>query len=160
MGRSDGGERVVSNVHIHLHVSDLEASRAFYERFLGATPVKVKAGYVKFLPSFAPINLALSAGEAGPGKTVDHLGFQVESRETVQALLDRVKASGLSVREEMDTNCCYANQDKFWVRDPDGVEWEIYHLNYDVDEDASAGGTTCCAPLSKIGVPRVRADRP
>jgi catechol 2,3-dioxygenase-like lactoylglutathione lyase family enzyme len=145
----------MSNVHIHLHVSNLEASRAFYERFLGAEPVKVKPGYVKFLPAFAPINLALSAGEAGAGKTVDHLGFQVESRETVRALLDRVKASGLEVREEMDTSCCYANQDKFWVRDPDGVEWEVYHLNHDVDEEAAAGGgTTCCTPLAKVKLAR------
>jgi lactoylglutathione lyase len=140
----------MSNVHIHLHVSNLEASRAFYERFLGAEPVKVRPGYVKFLPSLAPINLALSAGEAGTGKTVDHLGFQVESRDAVIVLLDRVKASGLLVREEMDTSCCHANQDKFWVRDPDGVEWEVYHLNYDVDEDVSAGGTTCCTPVAKI----------
>jgi len=145
----------MSHVHIHLHVSNLEASRAFYERFLGAEPVKVKPDYVKFLPAFAPINLALSAGEAGPGKTVDHLGFQVESREAVITLLARVKASGLEVREEMDTTCCYANEDKFWVRDPDGVEWEVYHLNYDVDEDASAaGGATCCTPLAKIKLGR------
>lgn len=144
----------MSNVHIHLHVSNLEASRAFYERFLGAEPVKVKPGYVKFLPEFAPINLALSAGEAGAGKTVDHLGFQVESREAVIALLDRVKASGLEVREEMDTSCCYANQDKFWVRDPDGIEWEVYHLNCDVDEEAAATGTTCCTPLAKIKLAR------
>jgi len=39
------------------------------------------------------------------------------------------------VREEMGVNCCHANQDKFWVQDPDGVEWEVYHLNYDIDAD-------------------------
>jgi hypothetical protein len=72
---------------------------------------------VKFLPDFSPINLALSAGETGAGKTVDHLGFQIETREAVQALLERVKASGVEVREEMGSDCCYANQDKFWVRD-------------------------------------------
>jgi len=146
----------MSNVHIHLHVSDLEASRSFYERFFGAEPIKVKPGYVKFLPAFAPINLALSAGEAGAGKTVDHLGFQVHSRDAVLAFLDRVKTAGLAVREEMDTNCCYANQDKFWVRDPDGVEWEVYHLNHDLDEDpAAASGAACCpAPLSKIKLGR------
>src|SRR5690242_15873560 len=109
----------MSNVHVHLHVSDLEASRLFYEKLLGAPPVKSRPGYLKFLPDFAPINLALSAGEAGPGKTVDHLGFQVESRELVQSLLARVRTAGLAVREEMDTDCCYSNQDKFWVRDPD-----------------------------------------
>ncbi len=55
----------MNNVHIHLHVSDLDKSRAFYERFLGIAPVKVKPGYAKFLPDFAPINLALSSGESG-----------------------------------------------------------------------------------------------
>ena len=144
----------MSNVHIHLHVSDLEASRAFYERFLGVAPAKVKPGYAKFLPAFAPINLALSAGQVGTGKTVDHLGFQVDSREAVAALLERVKASGLAVREEMDTTCCYANQDKFWVRDPDGVEWEVYHLNYDVDEEVPADSAACCTPLAKIELGR------
>jgi hypothetical protein len=31
-------------------------------------------------------------------------------------------------------NCCYANQTKFWVIDPDGVEWEVYHVNFDLVE--------------------------
>jgi catechol 2,3-dioxygenase-like lactoylglutathione lyase family enzyme len=149
----------MSNVHIHLHVSDLEASRVFYERFFGGEPVKVKPGYVKFLPTFAPINLALSAGPAGAENTVDHLGFQVDSRDAVLAFRDRVKTAGIDVREEMDTNCCYANQDKFWVRDPDGVEWEVYHLNHDLDEDpatTSEAAACCPAPLSKIKLGRVR----
>ena len=47
-----------AKVHMHLHVSDLARSRAFYEQFLGDTPVKVKPGYVKFLPDWAPVNLA------------------------------------------------------------------------------------------------------
>jgi lactoylglutathione lyase len=140
----------MTNVHVHLHVSDLEASRTFYEKFLGAAPVKTRPGYAKFLPEFAPINLALSAGESGRGKTIDHLGIQVGTRELVQSLLARAKAAGLTVREEMDTNCCYANQDKFWVRDPDGVEWEVYHLNYDLEDAAPAGDTTCCTPLARI----------
>ena len=142
----------MSNVHIHLHVSDLESSRRFYERFLGAEPVKVRPGYVKFLPSLAPINLALSAGEAGTGKTVDHLGFQVETRDAVKALLERVKSTGIAVREELGTDCCYSNQDKFWVRDPDGIEWEIYHLNYDLEDEAipSTNDATCCTPLARL----------
>ena len=146
----------MSFVHVHLHVSNLAASRAFYERLFGAEPVKVRPGYVKFLPDFAPINLALSEEDAGAGgvvKTVDHLGFQVETRETVQALLARVKGAGLEAREEMGTDCCYSNQDKFWVRDPDGVEWEIYHLNYDLEDVAAASSSdpTCCTPLARIG---------
>jgi catechol 2,3-dioxygenase-like lactoylglutathione lyase family enzyme len=146
-------------VHVHMQVSDLAKSRAFYERFLGAQPVKVKPGYVKFLAPFGPLNLALSEGPAGPGGHVDHMGIQVPSRAVVERELARVKAAGLPVREEMGVDCCHANQDKFWVEDPDGVEWEVYVLNHDLEDEASAGCATpaaaalpvlqrgsCCSP--------------
>ena len=136
-----------AKVHLHMHVSDLAKSRDFYEKFLGGDPVKVKQGYVKFLPEWAPVNLALSTGGPIGAGTIDHVGVQVDSVETVMSQLARVKAAGLPVTEEMGVNCCHANQDKFWVKDPDGVEWEVYHLNYDLEgeEDAvaarpSAGG--------------------
>ena len=145
-----------AKVHLHLHVSDLAKSREFYEKFLGADPVKMKANYAKFLPGWAPVNLALSGGGSAGDGTVNHVGVQVDAVDTVMAHLARVKAAGLPVREEMGVNCCHANQDKFWVRDPDGVEWEVYHLNYDLegDEDAPkaksgsfpmAKGNACCA---------------
>jgi len=145
-----------AKVHLHMHVSDLAKSREFYEKFLGAAPVKVKPGYAKFLPDWAPVNLALSGGGSASEGTVNHVGVQVDAVDTVMAHLARVKAAGLPVREEMGVNCCHANQDKFWVRDPDGVEWEVYHLNYDLegDEDAPktgsvsfpmAKGNACCA---------------
>lgn len=142
------------NVHIHLHVADLDASRAFYERFFGVAPAKAKPGYLKFLPPQAPLNLALSSGHSERGGTVSHLGIQVDDKADVVALLDRAKAAGLPVREELGTDCCYANQDKFWVVDPNGIEWEVYHLNYDLEEEvapaqAAAG---CCSPLAKIGL--------
>ena len=38
----------------------------------------------------------------------------------------------------MGVNCCHANQDKFWAADPDGVEWEVYHLNYDLEDESPA----------------------
>lgn len=127
-------------VHVHMTVSDLEKSRAFYERFLGVAPVKVKSGYVKFLPGFGPLNLALSEARGGAGGHVDHMGLQVESAEVVQRELARVKAAGLPVREEMSVDCCHANQDKFWVQDPDGVDWEVYVLNFDLEEPVAATG--------------------
>jgi catechol 2,3-dioxygenase-like lactoylglutathione lyase family enzyme len=143
-----------AKVHLHMHVSDLAKSREFYEKFLGEDPVKVKPGYVKFLAPWAPVNLALSVGGHIGAGTVDHVGVQVDSVETVMAQLGRVKGAGLPVVEEMGVNCCHANQDKFWVKDPDGVEWEVYHLNYDLEgaEDETARqsntlavvGTGCC----------------
>lgn len=143
----------VPKVHVHMKVSDLEKSRAFYETFFGRPPVKVKPGYVKFLPPFGPLNLALSEGVTpGRGGHIDHLGIQVESAQVVQRELARVKAAGLPVREEMSVNCCHANQDKFWVEDPDGVEWEVYVLNYDLDDDEVP------AAPAKSGLTVVAAD--
>ena len=130
-------------VHVHMTVSDLEKSRDFYTRFLGVSPVKVKPGYVKFLPEFGPLNLAMSAAKPHEGRGhVDHMGIQVDSADIVMRELARVKAAGLPVREEMAVNCCHANQDKFWVQDPDGVEWEVYVLNHDIEEEATVGCNT------------------
>jgi catechol 2,3-dioxygenase-like lactoylglutathione lyase family enzyme len=148
-----------SKVHLHMHVSDLAKSRAFYEKFFGGGPVKVKPGYVKFLPEWAPVNLALSTGGPIGAGTIDHVGVQVDSVETVMAQLGRVKAAGLAVTEEMGVNCCHANQDKFWVKDPDGVEWEVYHLNFDLESNEAepparpsgltmVGATACCGGTS------------
>lgn len=153
---------VAPKVHVHMKVSSLEKSRAFYEKFLGAAPVKVKPGYLKFLAAFGPLNLALSEAAPVDGRGhVDHMGIQVDSADIVQRELARVKSAGLPVREEMGVNCCHANQDKFWVEDPDGVEWEVYVLNHDIEEDTAGCATTqpmksslgvvkaatsCCAP--------------
>lgn len=141
-----------SKVHVHLHGKSLARSRAFYKAFLGGDPVKERSGYLKFLPDFAPLNLAISeyASEAGAG-SISHFGIQLDSTEEVLRHLARVKTSGIEVREEMGVDCCHANQDKFWVSDPDGNEWEVYHLNHDIDASAAvpiAATTNCCAPGS------------
>src|SRR5438445_12035459 len=112
-----------AKVHLHLHVSDLTKSREFYERFLGGSPVKVKQGYVKFLPEWAPVNLALSTGGPIGAGTIHHVGVQVDSVETVISQLARVKAAGLPVTEEMGANCSHASQEQFRVKGPDGGEW-------------------------------------
>ncbi len=147
-------------VHVHLRVSDLEQSRAFYERFLGVAPVKVKPGYVKFLPPWGPLNLALSQeGRAASAGPVDHVGLQLGSSPQVVRQLARIKAAGLPVREEFGVDCCHANQDKFWVEDPDGVEWEVYVLNHDLEDESPlanpvaralriVGSGSCCGPAT------------
>ena len=51
----------------------------------------------------------------------------------------------------MDCDCCFANQDKFWVEDPDGREWEIYVLNRDLDEPGGRDEEACCAEPEASG---------
>ena len=59
----------------------------------------------------------------------------------------------------MDTNCCYAIQDKSWVNDPDGNEWEVFVVKEDNLPDTSMccltdeeGGNTACAAPEVAGV--------
>ncbi len=132
-------------IHLSFPVEDLEQSVAFYRRFFGEGPVKTRPGYVKFLPSIAPLNLALYAGRKAAGDATNHYGIEVRDHVAVLRHLVRIRASGLEIREEMDCDCCHANQDKFWVKDPDGREWEIYVLNRDLDETEARGEETCCA---------------
>jgi catechol 2,3-dioxygenase-like lactoylglutathione lyase family enzyme len=147
-------------VHIHLYVNDLSASRGFYQRFFGGMPVKETARYAKFLPELAPVNLALSQreGEQAAAQTLSHLGVQVDSTAEVLQLRARIAAAGIPIVDEMGVDCCYANQNKFWVRDPDGVSWEIYRINRDLPLDEQAvpaeaqierdGGATVCGPTA------------
>jgi len=140
-------------VHVHLKVADLNGSIEFYRRFFGTAPVKEKLDQVKFLADFAPINLALTPAKLQHGEraALSHLGIELESNSLVEEHLSRVKAVGIKVREQLNVNCCYANQTKFWVMDPDGVEWEVYHLNYDLVEK-HGGGIEAAKPRGALPI--------
>jgi len=71
---------------------------------------------------------------------LDHLGVEVESTAEVAAATTRLSAAGMVTTVENDTTCCYALQDKTWVRDPDGNEWEAFVVLEDNLPEASA----CC----------------
>lgn len=120
------------NVHIGLHVKNLEESKAFYERFFSTPPEKVKDGYVKFLTIEPQLNLTLTQVDEVFGNTINHLGVQVHSREEIFYHKSRLEQEGFFAREEWDTTCCHAVQDKFWVTDPDGNEWEYFYTKQDV----------------------------
>jgi catechol 2,3-dioxygenase-like lactoylglutathione lyase family enzyme len=132
-----------TRVHIHVKAAELKASREFYQQFLGVEPVKEKPDHIKFLVPFAPLNLVISPArtqsKANRSTPVNHLGLELPSAVEIQEYLARVKACGLRVREQLNVNCCYANQSKFWVIDPDGIEWEVYHVNYDLIEKHGGG---------------------
>ena len=129
-----------ARTHIHLHVRSLDQSTEFYRRFLGAEPVKTRPGYAKFLPEIAPLNLALSEQAGGSVESASHFGIELATTEAVLAARRRVGTAGLDVLDEMGVNCCHANQDKFWVRDPDGVRWEVYRVNYDLAAESARPG--------------------
>ena len=99
---------------------------SFYKSFFGKDPVKLKPGYAKFDIDNPGLNLTLNEGAVPSTGVLNHLGIQVASTDDVVAAIARLKSAGLLTREEVNTDCCYALQDKVWVKDPDGYEWEVF----------------------------------
>lgn len=112
--------------HLALNVRNVEESIEFYKKMLGIEPSKVRLGYAKFDVSNPPLNLTLNQVAFRERGALSHLGIQVSSTEDVLAMREKWFDRGLITRDEMQTNCCYATQDKTWVRDPDGNEWEAF----------------------------------
>lgn len=122
--------------HLSLNVADLDRALAFYTAFFGVQPHKVRPGYANFDLVEPPLKFALNERVVEGGKGgLDHLGFQMSTVEQVFAAKERLQAAGLATFDELDTTCCYAKQDKIWVHDPDGNEWEVYVLTDDLLDD-------------------------
>ena len=112
--------------HLALNVHNVERSIEFYKKLLGIEPSKVRTGYAKFDVQNPPLNLTLNEHTFSERGALSHLGIQVASTDDVLATREKWVEAGLLTRDEMQTNCCYALQDKTWVRDPDGNEWEVF----------------------------------
>ena len=135
-------------LHLGLGVADLDRARTFYRAFLGVEPSKERPGFAKFEPAEPAVNLTLN--EVGERKDhanpPDHFGIEVGSTSAVEAAVKRLAAAGLEPRQERETTCCYATQDKVWVTDPDGHHWEVFVV---LDPDASErteADRGCCVP--------------
>ena len=134
--------------HLAINVRKVEESIPFYEKMFGIGPSKVRTGYAKFDVENPPLNFTLNQIPFGERGALSHLGIQVASSEDVIAMRDRWQQEGLVPREEMQTTCCYAVQDKAWVSDPDGNEWEAFVVLEDnlSEEVQAAADKTCCVP--------------
>jgi len=117
--------------HIAINVRDVEQSIRFYTKLFAIEPSKVRPGYAKFDVQNPPLNLTLNERPFTDKGALYHLGIQVASTEDVLAMRDRWAAAGLSTRDDMQTVCGYALQDKSWVQDPDGNSWEVFVVHQD-----------------------------
>jgi len=137
--------------HLALNVHNVERSIEFYKKMLGIGPSKVRTGYAKFDMQNPPLNLTLNEHSFGERGALSHLGIQVSSTNDVLATRQKWMDAGLIPRDEMQTSCCYALQDKAWVKDPDGNEWEVFV----VLEDNLAETAPCeCGVQPLTGVTR------
>ena len=139
----------MSRVQLALNVSDIEEAIAFYSKMFNTEPAKIREGYANFAISDPPLKLVLIQNAVS--ERLNHLGIEVESTDEVAEATTRFDQIGLTTDVEEHTPCCYAVQDKVWVRDPDDARWEVYTVISDSVVFGSApvdGGDVCCATSS------------
>lgn len=141
-------------MHVSLYVADLEKTVSFYNTFFGKEADKIKPHYAKYILDEPSLIISFVENPERVVKNFGHMGFQVETQDDVMLKMLLMKKQGLVVKEEMGTNCCYAKQDKFWVTDPDGVQWEVYyfHADSEFNDPAFEEGkevAACCLPSTE-----------
>ncbi len=133
-------------MHVALNVSDLEASRRFYQDLFAVPADKLRPGYARFVLDNPPLVLTLNTeGRVHKGNRLSHLGIRLSETAELQAAHARLAAAGHALRVEDQVLCCHAVQDKFWIVDPDGNEWEYYLLLDDLQDEAAAQAAAAAA---------------
>lgn len=144
----------MKRLHVHVSVKDLDASIRFYSHLFASDPAVRKEDYAKWMLEDPRVNFAISSRDGMPG--VQHLGIQVENRGELTEVYERLKKAERLVIEEGATVCCYAQSEKSWIDDPQGVQWETFltmgeSTVYGTDEIRSVrekqkAEAPCCAP--------------
>ncbi|RNI25769.1 ArsI/CadI family heavy metal resistance metalloenzyme [Rufibacter latericius] len=142
----------MKRMHVNISVSNLQESVDFYSALFAAEPTVLKQDYAKWMLEDPRVNFALS--EHGTQIGIEHLGIQAETPEEMLEIYSRLeKAKGI-IQEEGTTTCCYAQSEKSWIKDPQGVEWETFYTfgeatkySGEIQETACCAAT-CCPPAS------------
>jgi catechol 2,3-dioxygenase-like lactoylglutathione lyase family enzyme len=147
----------MKRLHVHVSADDLAQSVRFYSTLFAAEPAVTKQDYAKWMLDDPRVNFAIStrSGESG----LDHLGIQVETLGELQEVYGRLRQADRPVLDEGATTCCYAQSEKSWITDPQGVSWETFLTTgestvYGDSADLGAIRTTaavCCTPETPQG---------
>ena len=141
----------MKRLHVNISVSDLDSSVGFYNSLFNAEPTVLKRDYAKWMLEDPRVNFAITT--RGERKGLDHLGIQVENDDELGEVYSRLKTAGAPMIEEGATTCCYANSEKSWVFDPDGMAWETFLTlgespvyGTDIVKNAAADSACCGRP--------------
>jgi catechol 2,3-dioxygenase-like lactoylglutathione lyase family enzyme len=151
----------MKRLHVHVSVKDLDTSIRFYSQLFAAVPTVRKGDYARWMLEDPRVNFAISQRDGKPG--VQHLGIQVEDRAELEEVYGRLERAEGQVIEEGETTCCYAQSEKSWIDDPQGIQWETFLTTgestvYGTDEirpksekrtEAACCAPTCCLPQTR-----------
>lgn len=137
----------MSGVQLALNVRDIDSAVDFYSKLFATEPAKRRPGYANFAIAEPPLKLVLIENASAVG-TLNHLGIEMAESAQVAQTRDRLQQVDLSVSPETQSTCCYALQNKVWVRDPDGAPWEVYAVLEDsttFDASPPTESSVCCS---------------
>ncbi|HUV23579.1 MAG TPA: ArsI/CadI family heavy metal resistance metalloenzyme [Gammaproteobacteria bacterium] len=147
----------MKRMHVNVSVKDLEASIDFYNSLFASVPTVIKTDYAKWMLDDPRINFAITT--RGEQKGIDHLGIQVENDVELDEVYGRLQNAAAPVIEEGATTCCYAESEKSWIFDPQGIAWETFLTRgespvygNDLDKNGNTD-TACCKPAQAAAKP-------
>jgi hypothetical protein len=127
---------MANTFHVAVYVESIPRAVEQYRKLLGIEPAKVRHDYAKFELADPPVIFSLNIG--GEPGTLSHLGVRYASTGEVASEMVRVKQNEVPLFQQEGTTCCYAKADKFWIKDADGIPWEMYTLLADADAETAA----------------------
>lgn len=140
----------MARMHIHIAVENLSRNIEFYSTLFGAAPSVTKDDYAKWMLDDPKVNFAIST--RGKETGFDHIGIQSDNVDDQAAIEQRLRSAGIAGTEQKGATCCYAQSDKYWTLDPQGIPWETFHTlatapTFNVAEaDQPTNAGSCCTP--------------
>ncbi len=139
----------MKRLHVNLSVESLSRSVDFYSTLFDQPPTVLKTDYARWMLDDPRVDFAISTRSASKG--LDHLGIQVEEPTDLEQATRRLRAAQAPVMEQGATVCCYAQSEKTWSFDPEGIPWETFMTTgdspiYGLDTAETAAAGVCCTP--------------
>ena len=132
----------MKRLHVNLNVENIDESVGFYNALFNHEPTVQKPDYAKWMLDDPRVNFSISRSKSKqPG--IEHLGIQAENETELQEVYSNIERAEGEIRAEGDTICCYAQSNKSWIKDPQGVEWEAFYT-YGESEVNKVVNSACC----------------
>lgn len=137
--------------HLSIFVTDVKKTADFYSKVFGQEPQKQTNSYAKFDLKNPALNFTFMSSPKAELSRVSHLGVEVDSAKEVREWKNKLEEAGVLTRDELNVDCCFANQDKVWFSDPDGNEWEVFYVKEQLEVPTKDSQVTCQPKTSCCG---------
>ena len=141
--KDEGPPEGIEVGHVHVRVSDLDRSLAFYKRVLGFEITHRTANGGTFLGAggrLSQIGLNTGALPDTPSPGAVHFSIRYPDRPALARALDRATSGGATLDAALD----HGSYDALYIHDPDGNVIELY---CDRPVDSAAGEAAAPKPL-------------